>query len=86
MQEDAPDDAPNAARESMTRRERILTAAQTLRKPRTASWIAEELDVSVKTLQEYLEQLVEDNVLGWIEQNSQIMPLWRISKLKQYHN
>jgi hypothetical protein len=86
MQEDAPDDAPNATRKSMTIGEGILTAAQTLRKPRTASWIAEETNVSLKNLQEYPEQLAEDNVLGWIEQNSQIMPLWRISKLKQYHN
>lgn len=47
----------------MTRGERVRAAARTIRTPRTASWIADETDVSVKTAQKYLEQLVEDNVL-----------------------
>lgn len=58
---------------SMTRGERIRAAARTLRKPRTASWIADETDVSVKTAQKYLDQLVEDNVLRKIEQGDRAL-------------
>lgn len=58
---------------SMTRGERIRAAARTLRTPRTASWIADETDVSVKTAQKYLDQLVEDNVLRKIEQGDQAL-------------
>jgi len=47
----------------MTRGERIRAAARTIRTPHNASWIAAETDVSVKTAQKYLDQLVEDNVL-----------------------
>lgn len=58
---------------SMTRGERVRAAARTLRVPRTASWIADETDVSVKTAQKYLDQLVEDNVLRKIEQGDQTL-------------
>lgn len=58
---------------SMTRGERIRAAARTLQTPRTASWIAEETEVSVKTAQKYLDQLVEDNVLRKIEQGDQTL-------------
>ena len=57
----------------MTRGERIRAAARTIRTPRTASWIAEETDVSVKTAQKYLEQLVEDNVLLKTQQGDQTL-------------
>ncbi|WP_440772727.1 DUF7342 family protein [Natronorubrum sp. DTA28] len=55
----------------MTRGERVRTAARTLRSPRSASWIADETEVSVKTAQKYLDQLVEDDVLRKIEQGDQ---------------
>jgi len=58
-------------RASMTRGERVRAAARTLRTPRSASWIADETEVSVKTAQKYLDQLVEDNVLRRIEQGDQ---------------
>ncbi len=58
-------------RPSMTRGERVRTAARTLRSPRSASWIADETEVSVKTAQKYLDQLVEDDVLRKIEQGDQ---------------
>lgn len=58
---------------SMTRGERIRAAARTLRTPRTASWVADETEVSVKTAQKYLDQLVEDNVLRTIEQGGQTL-------------
>lgn len=58
---------------SMTRGERIRAASRTLRTPRTASWIADETDASVKTAQKYLDQLVEDNVLRKIEQGDQTL-------------
>src|SRR6056297_1654486 len=58
---------------SMTRGERIRAAARTVQTPRTASWIADETDVSVKTAQKYLDQLVEDNVLRKIEQGDQTL-------------
>ena len=58
---------------SLTRGERVRAAARTLRTPRTASWVAEETGVSVKTAQKYLEQLVEDNVLQKIEQGEQTL-------------
>ena len=60
-------------RPSMTRGERIRAAARTLRTPRTASWVADETEVSVKTAQKYLDQLVEDNVLRRIEQGDQAL-------------
>lgn len=58
---------------SMTRGERVRAAARTLRTPRTASWVADETEVSVKTAQKYLNQLVEDNVLQKIEQGDQTL-------------
>ncbi|MFQ3318092.1 MAG: putative ArsR family transcriptional regulator [Natronomonas sp.] len=67
------DDQRDAARESMTRGERIRAAARTLRTPRSASWVANETEVSVKTAQKYLNQLVEDNVLRRIEQGGQTL-------------
>ena len=60
-------------RSSMTRGERVRAAARTLRTPRTASWVADETDASVKTAQKYLEQLVEDDVLRKIEQGDQTL-------------
>lgn len=70
MPTDRDDDSVRA---SMTRGERIRAAARTLRTPRTASWIADETEVSVKTAQKYLDQLVEDNVLRKIEQGNQTL-------------
>ena len=69
MTDDIPDDRPptDADRPSMTRGERVRAAARTLRTPRTASWVAEETEVSVKTAQKYLDQLVEDDVLRRID-------------------
>lgn len=61
------DDAETTA--AMTRGERVRAGAKTLRTPRTASWVAEETGVSVKTAQKYLDQLVEDNVLRSIERD-----------------
>lgn len=66
-------DDSDRGRRSMTRGERIRAAARTLRTPRTATWIANETDVSVKTAQKYLDQLVEDNVLQRIEQGDQTL-------------
>lgn len=70
-----PDDASQDvdARASMTREERIRSAARTLRTPRTARWVADETGVSVKTAQKYLDQLVEDNVLRKIERGDQTL-------------
>lgn len=68
-----PDEPRNDPRASMTRGERIRAAARTLRTPRTASWVANETEVSVKTAQKYLDQLVEDNVLRKIEQGDQTL-------------
>ena len=65
--------ADRDARSSRTRGERVRAAAWTLREPRTASWIAEETEVSVKTAQKYLDQLVEDNVLLRVEQGEQTL-------------
>lgn len=64
---DAADGNGGHAHSSMTRGERIRAAARTLRTPRTASWVAEETDVSVKTAQKYLDQLAEDGVLKRLE-------------------
>ncbi|WP_210424877.1 DUF7342 family protein [Halorussus halobius] len=64
---------PDDARASMTRGERIRAAARTIRTPRTASWVADETDVSVKTAQKYLDQLVEDDVLRTVEQGDQTL-------------
>lgn len=58
---------------SMTRGERVRAAARTLRTPRTASWIADETEVSVKTAQKYLDQLVEDDVLRTLEQDGRTL-------------
>lgn len=58
---------------SMTRGERVRAAARTLRTPRTASWVADETETSVKTAQKYLDQLVEDNVLRKVEQGGQTL-------------
>lgn len=58
---------------SMTRGERVRAAARTLRTPRPASWVADETDVSTKTAQKYLDQLVEDNVLRTVEQGEQTL-------------
>jgi hypothetical protein len=66
-------DTTDSARGSMTRGERIRAAARTLRTPRSASWVADETEVSVKTAQKYLDQLVEDNVLRRIEQGGQTL-------------
>ncbi|MFC6766416.1 DUF7342 family protein [Natrinema soli] len=64
---------PDHNKPSMTRGERVRAAARTLRTPRTAQWIADETEVSVKTAQKYLEQLAEDNVLREIEQGEQTL-------------
>lgn len=61
------------ARASMTRGERVRAAARALRTPRTASWIADETEVSVKTAQKYLDQLVEDDILRRIEQDDRTL-------------
>lgn len=58
---------------SMTRGERVRAAARTLRTPRSASWVAEETDVSTKTAQKYLDQLVEDSVLRTVERGGQTL-------------
>ncbi|MGM0590615.1 MAG: DUF7342 family protein [Halobacteriota archaeon] len=63
----------NSVSTSMTRGERIRAAARTLRTPRTVSWVANETEVSVKTAQKYLDQLVEDNVLRKFEQGNQTL-------------
>jgi len=60
-------------RPSQTRGERVRTAARTLREPRTASWVAKETEVSIKTAQKYLDQLVEDNVLRKLQQGDQTL-------------
>ena len=60
-------------RASMTRGERVRAAARTLRTPHTASWVATETEVSVKTAQKYLDQLVEDGVLRKTTQGEQTL-------------
>lgn len=70
---DSLDRDDNHTRASMTRGERIRSAARTLRTPRTAMWIADETETSVKTAQKYLDQLVEDTVLRKIEQGDQTL-------------
>ncbi|SFK58101.1 hypothetical protein SAMN04487950_0008 [Halogranum rubrum] len=67
------DERDTSAGPPMTRGERIRAAARTLRTPRTASWVAKETEVSVKTAQKYLDQLVEDNVLRTVEQGEQTL-------------
>ena len=69
----ATDDPTDAVRGSMTRGERVRAAARTLRNPRSASWVADETEVSVKTAQKYLDQLVEDNVLRRIERDDRTL-------------
>lgn len=70
MTNDAPENG-RRERPSRTRGERVRAAARTLREPRTASWVADETGVSVKTAQKYLDQLVEDSVLRTVEQGGQ---------------
>lgn len=55
----------------MTRGERVRAAARTLRTPRTARWVADETDVSVKTARKYLNQLVDDGVLRTLDEGDQ---------------
>lgn len=62
-----------SAHASMTRGERVRAAARTLREPQSAAWVADETNVSVKTAQKYLDQLVEDNVLRTVEQGGQTL-------------
>jgi hypothetical protein len=85
---------PGDSRQSMTRGERVRAAARTLRTPRTAQWVADETEVSVKTAQKYLEQLVEDNVLRKVEQEDktlygidQLMATYReVATLQREHD
>ena len=70
---DNPDRDSEDLQNSMTRGERVRAAARTIRTPRSASWIADETDVSVKTAQKYLEQLVEDTVLLKTQQGDQTL-------------
>jgi hypothetical protein len=85
---------PDDSRQSMTRGERVRAAARTLRTPRTAQWVADETEVSVKTAQKYLEQLVEDNVLRKVEQEDktlygidQLMATYReVATLQREHD
>lgn len=65
-----PDDLNHGA---MTRGERVRAAARTLRTPRTASWVADETEVSVKTARKYLDQLVEDAVLRSFERGDRTL-------------
>ena len=86
------DDDPNVP--SMTRGERVRAAARTLRRPRTASWVAEETETTTKTAQKYLEQLVEDNVLQTVERGGrtlycidQLMATYRdVAALQREHD
>jgi len=88
------DESNGTEQASLTRGERVRAAARTLRTPRTASWVADETGVSVKTAQKYLEQLVEDNVLQKIEQGEQtlycvdqLMATYReVAALQREHN
>jgi len=58
-------------RSSMTRGEQVrAAAARTLRTPRTATWVADETEIPVKTAQKYLDRAAEDNVLRRVEQES----------------
>ncbi|WP_435196419.1 DUF7342 family protein [Natronomonas sp. EA1] len=79
------DDAPENRweRPSMTRGERVRAAARTLRTPRTAAWVAEETEVSVKTARKYLDQLVEDGVLQKVERGDQT--LYSIDRLMAFY-
>lgn len=65
--------AGDKLQDAMTRGERVRAAARTLRSPRTASWVADETEVSTKTARKYLDQLVEDNVLRRIDQGEQTL-------------
>lgn len=58
---------------SMTRGERVRAAARALQEPRTASWVADETEVSTKTARKYLDQLVEDDVLRRVEHGDETM-------------
>jgi DNA-binding Lrp family transcriptional regulator len=55
------------AETTTTRGERVRAAARTLRRPRSATWVAEETGTSVKTARKYLDQLVDDGVLQRVE-------------------
>lgn len=66
-------------RPSMTRGERVRAAARTLRTPRTASWVADETEVAVKTARKYLDQLVDDGVLRKLDEGDQ--PRYPIDQL-----
>jgi ASC-1-like (ASCH) protein len=68
-----PEETGHDTHASTTRGERIRAAARTLQTPRTASWVADETNVSVKTAQKYLDQLVADNVLRKIKQGDQTL-------------
>lgn len=70
-------------RPSMTRGERVRAAARTLRSPRTASWVADETEVSVKTARKYLDQLVEDGVLQKVERGEQA--LYSVDRLMAFY-
>ncbi len=91
-----PDDAgqDGDVRDTMTRGERVRAAARTLRTPRTASWVADETEVSVKTAQKYLDQLAEDGVLRTVERGGrtrycidQLMATYReVAALQREHD
>jgi hypothetical protein len=66
-----PDHDGRVERPTMTRGERVRAAARKLRTPRTASWVAEETEVSTKTARKYLEQLVDDGVLRRLDDGDQ---------------
>jgi hypothetical protein len=78
----------------MTRGERVRAAARTLRTPRSASWVADETDVSAKTARKYLDQLVEDNVLQTVDRDGhthyyvdQLMATYReVARLQRDHD
>ena len=71
--------APNRDARSLTRGERVRAAARTLREPRTASWVADETGVSVKTARKYLDQLAADGVLQRFERGDRT--LYRVDRL-----
>lgn len=88
------DQGGRRGRPSMTRGERVRAAARTLRTPRTASWVADETDVSVKTARKYLDQLVDDGILRRIDDGDrtrfaidQLLATYReIAELQREHD
>lgn len=66
-------DSTDSDTASMTRDERIRAAARGLRTPRTASWVADETDVSTETAQNHLDRLVEDDILRRVERGTQTL-------------